>query len=52
MSNLTDLAKSNPFSSPFQSSNADNRKIAFAAAAGPAKPGQDKSTNNNAFFSS
>jgi solute carrier family 25 (mitochondrial phosphate transporter), member 3 len=39
MSKITDMVKSNPFSSPFQS-NANNRKIAFAAAAGPAKPGE------------
>jgi len=39
MSNLTDLAKSNPFSSPFQQID-NKRKLAFAAAAGPAAPGE------------
>jgi len=38
MNNLTDLAKANPFSSPFQTEG--NRKLAFAAAAGPAAPGE------------
>ena len=37
MNSLTDLAKANPFSSPFQKEA--NRKLAFAAAAGPTNPG-------------
>jgi solute carrier family 25 phosphate transporter 3 len=38
MNSLTDLAKVNPFSSPFQKGG--NRKLAFAAAAGPTNPGE------------
>jgi len=40
MSKLTDIAKSNPFSSPFLPQQENKRKLAFAAAAGPAVPGQ------------
>lgn len=41
MSNVVDLAKTNPFSSPFSKTKIENpRKIAFAAAAVPAKEGE------------
>jgi hypothetical protein len=41
MSNIVDIAKKNPFSSPFMpnSQKQSQRKIAFAAAAAPSKPG-------------
>jgi hypothetical protein len=41
MSNIVDIAKQNPFSSPFMpnSHKQSERKIAFAAAAVQSKPG-------------